>query len=368
MPIYMDRHDVSNNVTAEIVAQIHQEDLKIQDQYGCKGMTYWFDENRKMAFCLVEAPNIEAIHAMHHHAHGEVPNQVIEVNTALVESFLGRIEDPANNSDAELNIIVDSAHRTLIVMHIRQINPMRIISDKVKQSLKQFQGIVGEYINRYNGRIVKQNDNYYLVSFKSVSAAVHGARDLRKQFRERMAGEGLKEIQLKVGLSAGVPVTGKKNMFEDSIKLADRICKIVDSEMVLSAEVRELYNNENFTVLSQGEDIYCLNAAEEKFLNDLMDYTESNWMNAELSMDDLSRSLGYSSSQFYRRITSLTGKSPNNFFQEYRLNEALQLLKKNAGNISEIAFQTGFSSPSYFSRTFRKRYGLMPLEVLSAAE
>ncbi|RLD36959.1 MAG: DUF4242 domain-containing protein, partial [Bacteroidetes bacterium] len=43
MPIYMDRHDLSG-ATAKDVAQAHQNDLRIQEQYGCKGLTYWFDE------------------------------------------------------------------------------------------------------------------------------------------------------------------------------------------------------------------------------------------------------------------------------------------------------------------------------------
>jgi len=47
MPIFMDRHDVSETVTAENIAQLHQEDLKIQDQFGCRGLTYWFDEKEK---------------------------------------------------------------------------------------------------------------------------------------------------------------------------------------------------------------------------------------------------------------------------------------------------------------------------------
>ena len=46
MPIFMDRHDVSESVTAEIVAQIHQEDLKVQDKFGCRGLTYWFDKKK----------------------------------------------------------------------------------------------------------------------------------------------------------------------------------------------------------------------------------------------------------------------------------------------------------------------------------
>jgi AraC-like DNA-binding protein len=62
----------------------------------------------------------------------------------------------------------------------------------------------------------------------------------------------------------------------------------------------------------------------------------------------------------------LTGKSPNTFLKEYRLNEALHLLDKNANNISAIAFDTGFSSPSYFSKCFQKKYGCLPSDYLPA--
>ena len=73
MPLYMDRHDVSKEVTAEIVADLHQKDLKIQHKFNCKGLTYWFDDKRKTAFCLVEAPNKAALKEMHDQAHGEFP-------------------------------------------------------------------------------------------------------------------------------------------------------------------------------------------------------------------------------------------------------------------------------------------------------
>ena len=67
MPIYMDRHDLA--VTAEDVAEAHRQDVKIQDKYNCKGLTYWFDEKRGSAFCLVEAPNKDCVIQMHDNAH-----------------------------------------------------------------------------------------------------------------------------------------------------------------------------------------------------------------------------------------------------------------------------------------------------------
>ncbi len=58
----MDRHDVSKSVTAENVAQLHKEDLKIQEQFNFLGLTYWFDDIKKIAFCLVEVPDKESAH------------------------------------------------------------------------------------------------------------------------------------------------------------------------------------------------------------------------------------------------------------------------------------------------------------------
>ena len=56
----------------------------------------------------------------------------------------------------------------------------------------------------------------------------------------------------------------------------------------------------------------------------------------------------------------ILGKSPNGFIKAYRLNKAHELLDKQASNISEVAYQTGFSSPTFFSKCFQERYGILP--------
>jgi AraC-like DNA-binding protein len=141
---------------------------------------------------------------------------------------------------------------------------------------------------------------------------------------------------------------------------------IIKGEIIVSSEVKELYNSENSNALSEGENIFFLTRADEKFLALLMDHTESVWSNTNFKVDDFCKPVGCSKSQLYRKMILLTGKSPNIFINEYRLDEALTLLNKNTGNISEIAFETGFSSPSYFSKCFQKRFGLSPSDYLSA--
>lgn len=365
MPIYMDKHDVSEMVTAENVARLHQADLGIQDQFGCKGLTYWFDEKRKTAFCLIEAPDAKAIHKMHHHAHGQIPHSVIEVDVSIVESFLGRIGDPEKAKNTALNIINDPAFRTIMVISLQRLSLIQNDPAPSTSSLNNYNNAILSLLNNHEGTTVKQTENYFLVSFKSVSNAVNAALAIQLLFKDARYSLSNDNILLKIGLSAGIPVTEKKLFFEDTLKLAERMCKIVKGEIIISSEVKELYNSENLNALAEGEDFIFLTQTDEKFLALLMDFTESNWNNTNLKVDDFIKPVECSKSQLYRKMILLTGKSPNNFINEYRLNEALTLLNKNTGNVSEIAFETGFSSPSYFSKCFQKRYGLSPSDYLA---
>ena len=96
MPIFMDRHDMKGT-TSEEIAEAHLKDLEIQDKYGVKYLTYWFDHERGTTFCLVDAPDKEAAERVHREAHGAVAHEMIEVDLSAVEAFLGRIHDPASD-------------------------------------------------------------------------------------------------------------------------------------------------------------------------------------------------------------------------------------------------------------------------------
>jgi AraC-like DNA-binding protein len=368
MPIYMDRHDVSETVTAENVAKLHQEDLKVQDQFGCRGITYWFDDKRKTAFCLIEAPDMKAIQKMHNKAHGQVPHAIIEVEPSIVESFLGRIQDPEKAQNTELNIINDPAFRTIMVISLIQLTIIKDDSLQFKNSFRNFNNAIRKILDEYEGKSVKQTDYHYLVSFKSVTNAAHAAFDMQLLNKEFSKPKTKGKIILKIGLSAGVPVTKKQLLFEDTIKLAERMCDIVKGEIIVSAEVKDLYKSENADTFIKGKGIFSLTKADEKFITLLMDYTDEAWANTNLKVNNFSKPVGCSKSQLYRKMISLTGKSPNTFLKEYRLKEALKLLRKNAGNISEIAFEAGFSSPSYFTKCFKKKFGLLPAIYLDSLQ
>lgn len=79
MPLFMDVHTIEGGVAASDVAVAHDADLATQDRYGVSYLRYWVDEPAGKIFCLVEAPDAEAAHAVHREAHGLVAEELYAV-------------------------------------------------------------------------------------------------------------------------------------------------------------------------------------------------------------------------------------------------------------------------------------------------
>src|SRR4030095_14005735 len=132
------------------------------------------------------------------------------VEPGIVESFLGRIEDPKKTSDTELNIIDDPAFRTIMVIELKQQEPVQNVPEQFQSSLKNLNEEITKLLATYGGKSVKQNNYYYLVSFQSVSNAVQVAFKIQSAFCDAANVNLKNKIPLKMGLSAGLPVTDKQ--------------------------------------------------------------------------------------------------------------------------------------------------------------
>jgi len=82
--------------------------------------------------------------------------------------------------------------------------------------------------------------------------------------------------------------------------------------------------------------------------------------NTELNVEDLSADLGMSRVQLYRKVKALTGTSPVELIRITRLKRAEILLMQGGKTIAEVAYEVGFSSPSYFSKCFKDYFGCLP--------
>ncbi len=85
----------------------------------------------------------------------------------------------------------------------------------------------------------------------------------------------------------------------------------------------------------------------------------------EFSIEDLGKEVNMSRSQVHRKLTALAGKSPSLYMRSMRLVKARELIMDQTGNISEIAYSVGFSSPAYFTRCFKEEFGFPPSELLN---
>ncbi|MFD2541441.1 nickel-binding protein [Lacinutrix gracilariae] len=356
MPLFLDLHHLPEGITAAHVAEMHQADLDIEHKYNCRGLTYWCDEVRKTAFCLVEAPNKQALIDLHENAHGAIPTRIIEVNDTIVESFLGRIEDPEKSKNVKLNIINDPAFRALMVVKLKTKTLRTKDFHLLKAAVRGYTTSIKVLTAKYNGRIAKQEANTFIVSFDSVTNAVHCAMQILDTHHNVITPD----LEFKIGISAGVPVTNKDSIFEDTINAANYLSDIIKGDFSISSVVKDLYEGENQNKPITKASIHVLNTKEEDFMSLLMDYIERVWTQPTIKVIDFEENLGYSKSKLYRTMMHLVGKSPNVFLKDYRLEKALLLLEKQHNNISEIAYRTGFTSPAYFSKCFQKKYGILP--------
>ena len=360
MPLYLDLHDLPEGITAEHVAEMHQADLDIEHKYNCRGLTYWCDEKRKTAFCLIDAPNMQALKDLHEHAHGAIPTRIIEVNDTIVESFLGRIEDPEKSKNVSLNIINDPAFRTLMVVKLKCVALRRSELNTLKAAIRGYTTSINTLISEHKGRLVGQEGQTFLVSFDAVSDAIHCGLGIDALYNNTITPD----LEFRIGISAGIPVTAKDHIFEDTIQTSDYLSDIAKGGFSVTSDVKDLYESENQNKpISVHKAINVLTSHAEDFIMQLMTYTEAIWSQATISVTDFEDNLGYSKSKLYRTMMDLVGTSPNQFLREYRLNKALELLEQQHLNISEIAYQTGFSSPAYFSKCFQKKYGVLPSSI-----
>ena len=362
MPIFMDVHIVPG-VKAKDVADAHRLDLLHQHEHGCNCMTYWIDEARENIFCLIEAPDKHAVEEMHSKAHGLIPNKIIEVNSNLVEAFLGRIYDPpeAQVSNEGLKVFADSSFRILLVT--KMTDPVLLKhqfgAEKAGELLSAHTGVIRKNILQYDGREVEHEGNGFVVSFSSASKAVACALSIRKEMPDSVS----EQIDLRLAVNAGEPVERSEHLFGETIQFASNMCRIAkERRIAIASPVKELIADDLF----REERKYFLNLLphDEHLLKLLFGKLEENWQDADFDILDFCNATAMSGSQLYRKTIALTSLPPNSLVKDFRLHKAKELMRKRNYNIAQITFDSGFTSASYFTKCFKKKYGLLPMAYL----
>jgi class 3 adenylate cyclase len=244
----MDRHEFEN-LTAEQAAEAHLRDLAVQDQFGVRFLTYWFDDERQTAFCLATGPNKEAVEGVHHASHGIMPFQIIEVDQQAVVRFMGGIVDhPPGEA------YVDTAFRTILFTDIEGSTSLtqRLGDAGAMQVLRAHDEIVREALERHGGSEVKHTGDGMMAAYHSVADGIGSAIRIQQRLSEA-ADAGALPLRVRIGLSAGEPVTERDDLFGAAVQLAARLCDAAEPGTILvSGAVHDLALGKSFRFNDHG--------------------------------------------------------------------------------------------------------------------
>jgi YesN/AraC family two-component response regulator len=136
-----------------------------------------------------------------------------------------------------------------------------------------------------------------------------------------------------------------------------RINVLIGSRKALQARYAQIHD-QNIAPGSNGK-----YHREDAFMDKVRNILETHLSDEEFGIAQLCEALGMSRSQLYRKFSALTDSTVNRFIIALRLEKAKELLSSTALNISEVAYDTGFKNPAYFSRAFSERFGYPPSKV-----
>ena len=102
---------------------------------------------------------------------------------------------------------------------------------------------------------------------------------------------------------------------------------------------------------------------DKQFMKQLHQIIQSNLSRSEFGVEDIGREIGLSRVQLYRKVKAMTGSSVVDLMRKARLYKAKRLLETHSMSVSEVAYEVGFSAPSYFTKCFKDEYGILPGEV-----
>lgn len=254
MTLFMDVHR-DMEASPEEIEKAHLSDLEAQGKHGVKYLKYWVNPSAKTVCCLVEGPSKEACIAVHREAHGLEPDQIIEVESNLVEAFLGgQAESPIgtalwNNGSLDpgyrIILFTDLAGSTELTQHLGDEAAMGV--------LRVHDTIVRREVSNRGGREIKHTGDGIMASFASASAAVEASMAIQRSLAAHNRHVE-HPVKVRIGISAGEPVVENQDFFGAAVQLARRACDHADPERILvPTVVRDLCLGKTFRFMDRGK-------------------------------------------------------------------------------------------------------------------
>lgn len=238
------------------------------------------------------------------------------------------------------------------------------------------------FIAKYQGKLIKNDKNVFVAIFRVPGKASHCAIDLVDSFKSYQI-----EAKMGVYIREGLLNTKNKVTAEDEYLIKNMSLQNRTNQVLATQSIKRLLSGASFNFVKDSAIIeyntqglcklYTVDKEKSKksrnsnslpqydsFLEQVVTVINQNLNNSMFGVETLSQEVGLSERQLQRKLKELTGKSPCQLITSTRLNKAKKALLAKKHTVSQVAFQYGFTSPSYFSKCFKKEFGITPKEVI----
>jgi len=283
----------------------------------------------------------------------------------VVEQYPTLSSHAVNEDDL---LILESEEDISAIVNLQTDKPLVLIVEDnfdVRTYIKSLLTDSFEIIEAPNGQIGLLRAMKYVpeLIISDVSMDVLDGFELCRQIKENLSTSHIPVILLTalaqdeqrvIGFESGADAYISKPFNESLLKI--RVRKLIENR----EKVKE-YFQKNLTFGERRENVADI---DKSFITRFRKIIEDKLIDNDLNVDEIGKSLGLSRVQLYRKIKSLTNYAPNELVRIIRLKASEQLMINTEKSISEIAYETGFSSPSYFTKCFKEYFNESPTEFI----
>ena len=283
----------------------------------------------------------------------------------IVEQYPTLKSNPEREEDM---LILESEEEIPDLEHLQTDKPLVLIVEDnvdVRVYVKSLLLDSFEIIEAPNGQIGLFKAMKFVpeLIISDVSMDVMDGFELCKQIKENLSTSHIPVIlltafaqdeQRAMGFESGADAYIPKPFNESLLRI--RVRKLIENREKVKG-----YFQKNLTFGERKENVAEI---DKTFINKFRKIIEEKLIDSDLNVDEIGKNMGLSRVQLYRKIKSLTNYAPNELVRIIRLKAAEQLILKTEKSISEIAYETGFSSPSYFTKCFKEYFTESPTEYV----
>ncbi|SFL28483.1 hybrid sensor histidine kinase/response regulator transcription factor [Proteiniphilum acetatigenes] len=161
------------------------------------------------------------------------------------------------------------------------------------------------------------------------------------------------------GIAEGADDYIRKPFHIDYVKV--KIIRLLEERRRLQRKFMQTMQTGGIPIIENDKKI---DSSDEIFISQFISLLETSYAKTDISVEKLSEELNISRVHLYRKIKEISGLTPVDYLRNFRLSKAVELLDKRRFSVSEVAYQTGFSSPAYFSKCFKDVFGMTPSEYM----